>query len=274
MTKAITQRIGFVGAGKMATALAGGFIKSGICLPDQIAAFDPSADAAAAFREQTGGATLPENADVLSQSDVVFLAVKPQHIDAVLQELDRTVQETHLVVSIIAGVSTGRIAKSLSTAVRIIRVMPNTPCLIGAGASAYALGEKATEEDAALLAQLLATVGIAVRVDESLMDAVTGLSGSGPAYVFQAIEALSDAGVRAGLPRQTAALLAAQTVAGAARLVLETGEHPATLKDAVASPGGTTIAGLHALEQGGLRSALIDAVLAAAARSAELGQSS
>ncbi|MEX0716428.1 MAG: pyrroline-5-carboxylate reductase, partial [Planctomycetaceae bacterium] len=208
------------------------------------------------------------------EADVIVLAVKPQHMAEALSQLAGHLHETQLVVSIAAGVPIATIAQSLGENVRIVRVMPNTPALVGAGASAFALGGAATADDAELAERLFATVGIAVRVPEDLLDAVTGLSGSGPAYVYQAIEALSDGGVRVGLPRDVATKLAAQTVLGAARMVLDTGEHPAALKDAVTSPGGTTIAGLHALEQGGLRKCLIDAVVAATARSRELGQSS
>jgi pyrroline-5-carboxylate reductase len=161
---------------------------------------------------------------------------------------------------------------SLGSQARLARVMPNTPCLVGAGASAYALGGAATAADGQLVARLLSTVGIAVELDESLLDAVTGLSGSGPAYVYQVIEALSDGGVLMGLPRDVATRLASQTVLGAAQMVMHTGEPPAVLKDAVASPGGTTIAGLHALESGGLRAALMNAVRAATLRSRELGE--
>jgi pyrroline-5-carboxylate reductase len=178
-----------------------------------------------------------------------------------------------LLVSIAAGVATHTIAEQLGTAAcRLVRVMPNTPCLVGASASAYAAGPGATADDLRLVDRLFNAVGRAVAVPEKLLDAVTGLSGSGPAFVFVMIEALSDGGVRMGLPRDLATQLAAQTVFGSAKLLLETGLHPGALKDMVASPAGTTIAGLHALERGGLRAALMDAVEAAARRSAELGK--
>jgi pyrroline-5-carboxylate reductase len=176
----------------------------------------------------------------------------------------------HLVVSVAAGVTIASIVERLGPAARVVRVMPNTPALIGQGASAYALGPGVGPEDDAVVGAFLTSVGVAVRVAESALDAVTGLSGSGPAFVYLMIEALSDGGVRAGLPRDVATLLAAQTVAGAAQMVRETGLHPGVLKDQVASPGGTTIIGLHALERGGVRGAIIDAVEAATKRSAEL----
>jgi len=200
------------------------------------------------------------------------LAVKPQHMPAVLKEIAKGVEGRHLFVSVAAGVPLSAMASALGQNTRIIRVMPNTPCLVGAGATAFARGAKATEEDAALVERLFSTIGIAMEVTEPLLDAVTGLSGSGPAYVFQVIEAMSDGGVRSGLPRNVATRLAAQTVLGAAKMVLDTGEHPAALKDGVASPGGTTIAGLHELERGALRGALINAVEAATKRSQELGR--
>jgi pyrroline-5-carboxylate reductase len=200
------------------------------------------------------------------------LAVKPGHAAEVLAEIRAEVQPKHLFISIAAGIPLKMLIASLGSQARLARVMPNSPCLVGAGASAYALGGAATATDGQLVGRLLSTVGIAVELDESLLDAVTGLSGSGPAYVYQEIEALSDGGVLMGLPRDVATRLASQTVLGAAQMVLQTGEPPASLKDAVASPGGTTIAGLHALETGGLRAALMNAVRAATLRSRELGE--
>jgi pyrroline-5-carboxylate reductase len=190
---------------------------------------------------------------------------------AVFEELAGKLRPEHLVVSIAAGVTLARLAAGLKTD-RLIRVMPNTPALVGQGASAYSLGAQATAADGALVEELLSAVGQAHRIDERLLDAVTGLSGSGPAFVYVLIEALSDGGVRMGLPREIATALAAQTVRGAAEMVLTSGEHPAVLKDKVASPGGTTIAGLAALEDRGLRGALIAAVEAATCRSQELGK--
>lgn len=265
------QRIGFIGAGRMATALARGLIAARFAPPQQIAACDVSEEAAARFASETGARIAPGIDALAGESDVLVLAVKPQHMAAALADLAGRLRDAHLVVSIAAGVPIASIAEALGAKARIFRVMPNTPALVGAGASAFAPGETATAHDAELVERIFSTVGIAVRVPENLLDAVTGLSGSGPAYVFQMIEALADGGVRVGLPREVATRLAAQTVLGAARMVLETGEHPAVLKDTVASPGGTTIAGLHALEQGGVRGSLIDAVVAATARSRELG---
>jgi pyrroline-5-carboxylate reductase len=202
----------------------------------------------------------------------LVLAVKPQSMKALLEEIRPLLTERHLIVSIAAGVSLRQLADGIGARRRLVRVMPNTPCLVGASASAYTPGEGATAEDAALVERLLKAVGVAFRVPENLLDAVTGLSGSGPAFVYLMIEALSDGGVRVGLPRDAAAALAAQTVLGAAKMVLETGSHPGVLKDQVASPGGTTIAGLHALERGGVRGAIMDAVEAATRRATELGK--
>jgi pyrroline-5-carboxylate reductase len=257
----------------MATALARGLIDAGFIPAKAILASDVSEIALQRFASETGAGTATANAAVVGQSDVVVLAVKPQHVRPVLSELRSHVRADHLIVSIAAGVPLRLLHEGLGGEHRIVRVMPNSPCLVGSGASAFACGPLATEADAELVSALLSTVGIALPVPESQMDAVTGLSGSGPAYAFAMIEALSDGGVRVGLPRETATQLAAQTLLGAARMVLETGEHPAALKDAVTSPGGTTIAGMHALERGSVRAALIDAVVAATQRSAELGQS-
>jgi pyrroline-5-carboxylate reductase len=210
------------------------------------------------------------NLEVIAESDVVILAVKPQIIATILPEIAPALMPKHLIVSIVAGVTIRRLADAFGPA-RIIRVMPNLPCLIGASASAFAVGGTATPVDAATVQRLLDGVGRAIEVPERMLDAVTGLSGSGPAYGFVMIEALADGGVKVGLGRDTALLLAAQTVYGSAKLQLETGEHPGRLKDMVTSPGGTAIAGLHTLEAGGLRRTLIDAVEAASRRSEELG---
>jgi pyrroline-5-carboxylate reductase len=277
MTKPIPSRsslqIGFIGAGRMATALAQGLIRSGFVAAGQIVASDVEAAARTAFERDVGAATVDDNAAVVVRADTIVLAVKPQSLAGVLAELNPKLKPAKLVVSIVAGATTESLASPLRGKVRIVRVMPNTPCLVGRGASAYSAGEHATSEDLELTHALLSTVGLAVQVPESQLDAVTGLSGSGPAYAFQMIEALSDGGVCAGLPRSIATQLAAQTLLGAAEMVLTTGQHPGALKDAVASPGGTTIAGLHELERGGLRAALMNAVVAATRRSQELGRS-
>ncbi|QDT36926.1 Pyrroline-5-carboxylate reductase [Stratiformator vulcanicus] len=257
----------------MAAALAKGLVAAEFCKPAQILAGDPIEASRNSFQSATGSTVAESNSEVIAKSDVIVLAVKPQMMAEVTTELKGDIDHAKLVVSIAAGVPIATFTRTLGGDCRIVRVMPNTPCLVGAGAAAYALGGQATDDDAALVEAMFATVGIAEQVSESLLDAVTGLSGSGPAYGFEMIEALSDGGVAAGLPRETATRLAAQTLLGAAKMVLETGEHPGQLKDAVTSPGGTTIAGLRELETGGLRGVLIDTVLAASRRATELGQS-
>jgi pyrroline-5-carboxylate reductase len=197
--------------------------------------------------------------------------VKPQTVSTLLSDVRSLIKPHHLLISICAGVTLERLAEE-SGATRLVRVMPNTPCLLGASASAYSPGPGASTEDIDLVDRLFNAVGKAYRLPEHLLDAVTGLSGSGPAFVYTMIEALSDGGVRVGLPRDVANGLAAQTVLGAARMVLETDLHPAQLKEMVTSPGGTTIAGLHALERGAVRAALMDAVEAATKRATELGK--
>lgn len=257
----------------MATALAKGFLAAGKLSPEKLVACDVVPAAAEQFRAQTSGKIASSAGDVLSAADVVFLAVKPQHMAALLSDAAKSWRESQLFVSIAAGIPLAKLEAGLGSKARVIRVMPNTPCLVGQGASAFSLGSNATAADGQLVQELLSTVGAALPVSESLLDAVTGLSGSGPAYVYIMIEALADGGVRMGLPRDAAMKLAAQTVLGAAQMVLTTGKHPGALKDAVASPGGTTIAGLHLLEQRGVRGALMDAVQAATERSKELGKS-
>ena len=267
----LQERVGFIGAGQMATALGQGLVKAGLVEAARLGASDPSAEARQRFAAATGARTLTDNADVARQSDVIFLAVKPQQMPDVLAELHGQL-DGKLVISIAAGIRLAQLAEGLGAGPRLVRVMPNTPCLVAQGAAGFCLGPGATPDDARLVQTMLEAVGIACQVEEKLMDAVTGLSGSGPAFVYVIIEALSDGGVRAGLPRPVASLLAAQTVRGAAEMVLLTKEHPGVLKDRVASPGGTTIAGLQALETAGLRAALMAAVEAATRRSVELGK--
>ncbi len=271
-TGTTATRWGFIGSGRMATALIQGMIRAGTATPQTITASDPLESARKALAAETGVSVVESNIRVASKSDVLLLAVKPQSMPHVLDHMRHAVTAEHLVISIAAGVALATLEAGLGAGRRLARVMPNTPALIGAGASGFCLGTSALASDEALVLSCLNSVGKAFRVPESLLDAITGLSGSGPAFVYLIIEALSDGGVRVGLPRDVATALAAQTVLGAARMVVETGSHPAVLKDQVASPGGTTIAGLHALERGGLRAALMDAVEAATRRSAELAR--
>ena len=264
--------IGFLGAGKMATALARGFIHAELVGPKDMVAADPIAAARNHFADEIGISPVASNLAVVKAAGVLILAVKPDQCPGVLAELNNKFSNRHLLISIAAGVTLAKLEGALPAGARVIRVMPNTPALVGAGAAAFALGKSATAADGELAKTLLSAVGIALQVKESLLDAVTGLSGSGPAYVYQFIEALSDGGVAAGLPRDVATNLAAQTVLGAAKMVLETGQHPGALKDQVTSPGGTTIEGLHELEKGRLRAIVMSAVRAATEKSKKLGK--
>jgi len=255
----------------MAAALAKGFVNAGLVSPDSLIGSDPVPAGREAFGQAVGCETTDSNADVLARAKVVFLAFKPHQLDEVTEAVRDQFDESHLVISILAGVRLAKLDTACGGRARLVRVMPNTPALVGEGACGYALGQAATTEDGELVKRLLSAVGVAYEVNESLIDAVTGLSGSGPAYGYMIIEALSDGGVAAGLPRDISTRLAAQTMLGAAKMVLETGKHPGELKDMVCSPGGTTIEGVHELEEGGVRSALINAVRAATERAVELG---
>jgi pyrroline-5-carboxylate reductase len=263
--------LGFIGCGKMASALVGGIVQSSAFLHEQIVASDAYPEAASKLAAETGIKTVANNDELASASQALVLCVKPLDAVKALQTLAPGLGGK-LVISIVAGLSLESLQAAAGAECRVIRVMPNTPALIGKGAAAYALGATATPEDGELAEKIFRAVGQIHRVPEYLLDAVTGLSGSGPAYVYTIIEALADGGVLMGLPRGLALQLAAQTVAGAAEMVLQGGEHPAALRDAVTSPGGTTIAGLEALEQRGLRAALMTAVRAATERSKALGR--
>lgn len=264
--------IGFLGAGKMATALASGFIRAGLAGKDSLIASDMQGGARDHFSSATGAKTSGFNPDVAQFASILVLAVKPDQVSDVLKEISPHFEDKHLLISIAAGVTLSRLEEQLPEGSRVVRVMPNTPALVGASASGFSLGKSATSEDARTVTELLSAVGTAFQVKETLLDAVTGLSGSGPAYACLMIEALSDGGVAAGLPRDIATRLAAQTLLGSAKMVLETNLHPGVLKDMVTSPGGTTIEGVHELEKGGVRGALMNAVRAATERARQLGK--
>ena len=266
-----STKLAAIGAGQMAEALIGGLLEARALEVADLWATDPMAERRELMKRRFGIKVGTDNKEAAGWADVVLLAVKPQSLDGVVDEL-APVLAGRLVISIAAGVPLKRIADRLSGNTRLIRAMPNAPAMVRQGMSVLAIGPGASEEDRQLGQALFEAVGRVSVVEERLMQAVTGLSGSGPAYGYMIIEAMADGGVKMGLPRQVAQLLAAQTLEGAARMVLETGEHPARLKDCVASPGGTTIAGLHELEQGGLRATLIAAVEAATRRSEELGK--
>jgi pyrroline-5-carboxylate reductase len=266
----IDRSVSFLGGGNMASAIIKGMLRAGA----------PAAKVTATTRREEkklelekayGIAVGFDNLAAAQAAEVVVLSVKPQAMDKLLSQIAPAIDRNKLIISVAAGVPIAAIERRLGASARIIRAMPNTPCLVGKGATAIAGGEHATPEDLALAKKLFESVGYTTVLDEYLLDAVTGLSGSGPAYIFLIIEALSDAGVKVGLSRHTALQLAAQTVLGSAQLLLETGQHPGQLKDQVTSPGGTAIAGLHTLEAGGLRTTLIDAVEAATRRARQLG---
>lgn len=268
----IDQRITFLGAGNMANALIRGLLRSGEA-PANITATVRRGERKAELEAAHGITVSMDSVAAAKAADVVVLAVKPQAMDKLLAQIAPVIDEKKLVISVAAGVPIAALERRLGLGTRIVRAMPNTPALVGLGATAISGGEHATPLDLELGKKLFDAVGTTVVLDEAQLDAVTGLSGSGPAYIFLIIEALSDAGVKVGLSRHVALKLAAQTVYGSAKLLLETGEHPGTLKDQVTSPGGTAIAGLHTLEAGGLRTTLMDAVESAARRARQLGDS-
>lgn len=263
--------LGFLGAGRMATALALGWKNAGLVRLGHCQASDPFPQARDSFHQATGFWVTEDNRALLKASKVVVLAVKPQQLHGLIADLKSDLGGDKLILSIVAGATLDTLSSALGHQ-RVIRIMPNTPCQVGESASAFACGRQASPEDVRAVSRLFGAVGKVFEVKENLLDAVTGLSGSGPAFICLVIEALADGGVRAGLPRDVAQTLAAQTVLGTAKMVLQTGRHPGQLKDEVASPGGTTIAGLHALEKAGVRGGLMDAVLAATFRAGELGK--
>ena len=267
----IDKTIGFLGGGNMAEALIRGLVRGDHIAPDHVLVSGPRAERLAELSDAYGVRTTTSNRELAAASQILVLAVKPQILDQVLLEVTGSINPGTLVISVAAGVSSATIERRMPSGARVVRAMPNTPALVGAGATAVSRGAHAEAADVDLARFVFDAVGITVVLDEAQLDAVTGLSGSGPAYIFLILEALADAGVKVGLSRRTAQKLAAQTVMGSAKLLLDTDGHPGQLKDMVTSPGGTAIAGLHTLEQGGMRTTLINAVEAATLRSRELG---
>ena len=268
----LKEKIGFIGGGKMGEALINGILRAGLSSSDKIMVSDVDKKRLQILEKEAGIKTTQDNKKITSNSDIIILAVKPNMMGSVLDELNSEITSKHLIISIAAGIPLSFIESSLNKGCRAIRVMPNTPCLVGETAAGYALGKKATRNDGKLVGQILDAVGKSFLLEEKYLDAVTGLSGSGPAFIYVVIEALADGGVKMGLPRDVAITLAAQTAFGAAKMVLESGTHIGQLRDSVTSPGGTTIEGLHALEKGGIRNALIDAVETATKKSKSLGK--
>ncbi len=267
----IDRRITFLGAGNMANAIIRGLLRAGLPT-DKVTATVRREEKKKELETTHGIAVGFDNLAAAKAADVIVLSVKPQALDKLLKEIAPAIDRSKLIVSVAAGVPIAAIERRLGSGARIVRTMPNTPCLVGLGATALSAGEHATPEDLSLATAMFDSVGLTTVVDEYQLDAVTGLSGSGPAYIFLIIEALSDAGVKVGLSRHQSLKLAAQTVLGSAKMLQETSQHPGQLKDQVTIPGGTAIAGLHTLEAGGLRTTLIDAVEAATNRARELGE--
>jgi pyrroline-5-carboxylate reductase len=266
------KQVGFLGSGNMGEALIHGLLHGHLCRPEQILCSDARPERLKEIREKYGVRGTSHNSEVLKQSDIVILAVKPQIMKQVIEEVARHLDLTKLIISIAAGVPLDAIESCAGKELKLIRVMPNICVSVREGASAIAGGKHASKEDLMMAKTIFDSVGKSILIEEYLLDAVTGLSGSGPAYIFLIIDALADAGVKVGLSRHDSLVLSSQTVLGAARMLIETGEHPGKLKDMVTSPGGTAIAGLHTLEQGGVRTTLINAVEVATERSKALGE--
>ena len=270
----LQEKIGVIGAGKIGSAIARGVIRAGLAAKENVMTSDVSEALRQAAAKDLGIQVTADNRALCDFADIIILAVKPQIVDSVTTEIAKKLGKAKLLVSVAAGVPLARIEANLENGARAVRVMPNIPCVVGAGAAGYAGGARATAADLQTVGAILNSFGVGMAVEEKYLDAVTGLSGSGPAYVFLFIEALADGGVQVGLARDVALRLAMQTVYGAAKMALEGNKHLGELKDEVTSPGGTTIAGLYALEQKGFHGTVMDAVVSATKRSQELGKGS
>ena len=268
----LTEKIGVIGAGKIGSAIARGVIRAGLAAKENVMASDVSDALRQAAANELGIKVTADNGALCDFADIIILAVKPQIVDPVAKEIAKKLGTAKLLVSVAAGVPLTRIEAHLEKGARVVRVMPNLPCVVGAGAAGYAGGAHATAADLTTVGAILNSFGVGMAVEEKYLDAVTGLSGSGPAYVFLFMEALADGGVQVGLARDVALKLAMQTVYGAAKMALEGNQHLGELKDEVTSPGGTTIAGLYAMEQKGFHGTVMDAVVSATRRSQELGK--
>jgi len=266
------KQVGILGTGNMGEALIHGLLHGHLCRPDQIFCSDVRPERLKAIREKYGVKTTSHNTEVVKQSEIIILSVKPQIMKQVVDEITKYLDFSKPIISIAAGVSLDAIESCARKDLKLIRVMPNICVSVREGVSAIAGGKHAQKEDLMMAKTIFDSVGKSIFIEETLLDAVTGLSGSGPAYIFLIIDALADAGVKVGLSRDDALILASQTVLGAAKMLIETGEHPGKLKDMVTSPGGTAIAGLHTLEEGGLRTTLINAVEVATQRAKILGE--
>ncbi len=266
------KMVGFIGTGNMGEALIRGLLQGHVCRPDQIHCSDVRSERLKAIRETYGVKGTSHNVEVIKQSDIIILAVKPQIMKPVVEEIAKFLDLSKLIISIAAGVHLEAIEVCAKKELKLIRVMPNICVSVREGVSAISAGRHAQKEDLMMAKAIFDSVGKSLFIEEYLLDAVTGLSGSGPAYIFLMVDALADAGVKVGLSRSDALVLASQTVLGAAKMLIETGEHPGKLKDMVTSPGGTAIAGLHTLEEGGVRTTLINAVEVASQRSKALGE--
>jgi len=267
------KKISVIGSGKMGGSLIKGMVKAKLVAPGKVTACDVIPETLDGLRKDVGVRTTDKIKEAVKEADVVLVAVRPNQIEEFASEATSVgIRDSQLFISIAAGITTGYLEEKLGGTARVIRVMPNLACTVGEGAAAYALGKMARRDDGKIAEAIFGAVGIVFHMEERFMDAVTGLSGSGPAYVAMVIEALADGGVKMGLPRDVALALAAQTAVGAGKLILQGKLHPGQLKDMVSSPGGTTIQGVSALEKGGLRAALIEAVEAATKRSIELGR--
>jgi pyrroline-5-carboxylate reductase len=266
------KQVGILGTGNMGEALIHGLLYGHLCRPDQIFCSDVRPERLKVVREKYGVKTTSHNTEVVKQSEIIILSVKPQIMKQVVDEIAKYLDLSKLIISIAAGVPLDAIEACARKDLKLIRVMSNICVSVREGVSAIAGGKHALKEDLMMAKTIFDSVGKSLFIEEDLLDAVTGLSGSGPAYIFLIIDALADAGVKVGLSRDDALILAPQTVLGAAKMLIETGEHPGKLKDMVTSPGGTAIAGLHTLEEGGLRTTLINAVEVATQRSKALGE--
>jgi pyrroline-5-carboxylate reductase len=268
----MNKKVGVLGSGNMGEALLRGLLNGHVCKPDQILCSDTRPEQLKALQKAYGVNGTSDNTEVVKTSEVIILSVKPQMMKEVIEGVAHHLDLSKLIISIAAGVSLEAIEACAKKELRLIRVMPNICVSVREGISAISRGKHCTDEDGAIAKAIFDSVGRSLFIEENLLDAVTGLSGSGPAYAFLIIDALADGGVKAGLSRNDALVLASQTLLGAARMLIESGDHPGKLKDMVTSPGGTTIAGLYCLEQGGMRATLMDAVDAATQRSKTLGE--